>query len=195
MPDPANFFLDKQKLCIMLLPKTCSSAVKKALLEMMGKKDARDLPIVPTNDIPPEYFTIALCRHPIDRFMSGYNNKIKRSFIETLRRVHGMTPEMSALEIAEICRDTPDETLNQHFRSQDHMCRQGDRWLPDLVVKQETIGETWPEVQQIFWDRAEMKLPALGRHNVTVNGEKASPAVEAIIRARFVKDFDTFGYK
>ena len=94
-----------------------------------------------------------------------------------------------------IIKDIPDIRADQHFRSQYHDLYHNDKRVPDFVGKFETLSDGWKDVQMIVKTLRGMDLPDLPHVNNTPPMDiKVTSGIEAIIKKRYARDYEAFGY-
>lgn len=191
------------------IPKNACSSVKLALLEELGIDLAgqplhdrlptpgdwqlepgtiRELPAPsdPSVNRLPGSFAFAVVRHPLDRLVSAFADKV-------LHGASGLTPDWQTLrhfpDFVHRVVQTPPETLNEHMRPQS--CLLG-RMPFDCFLRFERLPEDWRLVQE----RTGVKQPLLKR-NASVHQAFRDYFDDALAReaaAYYAEDFRRFAY-
>ncbi|WP_101067304.1 sulfotransferase family protein [Roseovarius salinarum] len=190
-------------------PKVASSSVKLALLRAERelsevserkihdmarrhfKRPAREIAEILRDD---RYYRFCIVRHPVDRFVSGFRNKLKRRDYraEVLRQL-GETKDrpVSIEEFVDVVTQQPDAERNRHWRSQTGLLHPG-LFNYHTVAKIERLSEDWSGIA----DR--LGLPcSLPRVNASGGKAKAvtiSPRLRDRIAQIYQEDMTAFGY-
>ena len=146
-------------LGFVIIPKCGGSSIKTAMRDGMGLQPNGGIHVDKrlniTNSVA-DLFTAAFIRHPLDRLVSAWANKIhSESYMERRLGKHGFRLNMP---FDEFVRHVEGHCWDAHIQPQ---CK----FLPvgtNLVARFERMAEVWPEIQAKFpW------LPDLPHENKT----------------------------
>lgn len=204
------------KIAYARVPKAGNTAIKVAMSQVMGfakappgevTRDAYWRSVDPKNVLvvsPGEfasaryrdYFCFSVVRHPFDRVVSCYKNKILRN--KNLRngfRQDGFSAGMTLDAFVTAVSRTRDRTCNVHIRSQTAMLVHRGQLLPQVVIKLEELDAGWHKIVTGVRRHCGVELPSLGTMNTTASvhqDEKLSPAHEKLLQTRYASDFQNF---
>ena len=210
MPDPNNFILVNRGLTFMLIPKVANTSIKMSFLKACGLDvcypqlnhvvasavaNRHVFRIATGNEISKSQdLKIAFVRHPLDRIVSCYKDKVVRRTHQAFERI-GINHGISFEAFINIIKDIPDDKADQHFRSQYHDLYYNDNLIPDYVGKFETLNADWKKVQKLVSDRCNTELPDLPHVNKTPVMDIDIPLYLADrIKRRYANDYEAFGY-
>lgn len=147
------------------------------------------------SDIPEDYYKVGFCRNPIDRLVSCWKDKVKRSLHRGFtRRGYPIDSNTSLEGFIDFVCDTPDKESEQHFRSQ--------TWdlLPieklDALLRIETMKENWDAVRPVIFSKTGIDYGPLQTHNKSTQPSPiVSQKYKDKIYSRFEEDFKVLGYE
>lgn len=185
MPDPNNFLLPAHDVIFMLIPKAANTSTKMAILSALGiGKDAdpvnRRLFEATNRGVMRKQtkqfcrradgtLKITIVRHPFDRVLSLYHNKVGPSRTQDghMAFVHeGITLGCSLDEFVDHVCAKPDTEAEQHYRSQTFDLADSDGLIPDIIGHFEQLPLAWRYIQRVCNERGLM-LPELPYANPT----------------------------
>jgi dermatan 4-sulfotransferase 1 len=147
----------------------------------------------------PEHFVFSFVRHPFDRLVSCYQNKVmENDFLHGPMQKMGIELRMPFEDFVRVVAATPDAETDLHLRSQTAILCDGTRVVPQFVGRYETLEQDWTRLQGELDRRG---LPLLGRlpkRNVRRTDKSdvprllSDPALERTLRRRYAKDFEVF---
>jgi hypothetical protein len=139
-------------------------------------------------------FKFSVVRHPFDRMVSCYRNKVLRSRLHSSLEGFGcFISEMPFLDFLRAVADIPDEEADIHFASQSFFLHGTRGCRVDKIVKMEELSESWSEI--VVATGLDEMLPHRNPskdHPFTPPGD---PLLVDIVHKRFRDDFELFGYK
>jgi chondroitin 4-sulfotransferase 11 len=204
MPDPNIAVIHKWKTCFLFQPKVANSSSKIAIIESLGGKvdqhHQHDPILNIQGDFPsqvlekyPDYIRVAYVRHPFDRLVSCYHNKIVDKFHGGLARPpYKMYHKMPFDEFArEVCRHD-DSTADLHLRSQSWVTHAGEKICFNYLIKYETLTEDWNRLRLMI-----PGLKTLPHKNKTERKpwrEYFTKELKALVFSHYIKDFEHFNY-
>lgn len=203
------FALPQWRTVWMLMPKAASTSIRLALARELGLPtssghDVKEFQGLAASDAirlrDEGYLTIGSIRHPVERLISCWSDKVAGEHYYTEFTVFdefypGMPFEEFALAVAAI----PDEDAEPHFRSMSYDLTSNGEIIPELLIEQATLSRDWNQVRaRIAWRTdPHIWLPDLGHANRSSRGdrlESLAPATLRLLRERYADDFTTFGY-
>lgn len=204
MPDPANIgFLD-HGLCIALVPKTGTLSIKKAVFEWLGvnyhhayigQQYATPFGRVSwleNSQVPSDWLTIAAVRHPEDRLLSGYANKVRDRYIRSLQTEHGIYRGMPFKDVWEIIKATEPSALNQHFR---HQALILEGLNVGVLMRTETLTSSWEQARDRVSEWCGLWLPDIRHLHKTRSPKPALTAKQRLeVEEYFADDYESYGY-
>lgn len=208
---PRYFINEDVKLGYLSIPKNACTSIKYALLvvsnnEMKSLKknaihlhtDAENLfdEVRSVNHGKPEkIFTFSFVRHPVDRFLSFYRNKILLNWDENLdswMRASGFYPEMDVSKCISVLSGLDREYLNEHVALQtDFLLREG-QLLVDFVGKIENLEQDLKRLQDtsgVF-----LSIPIMNKTKGRCDLPNLSQNDFLKLYAIYKEDFKNFSY-
>lgn len=207
------------KVAYLRIPKVANTSVKHALAKGLALPKLSGLS--PTNDafwrkVRPEevrmislmqlrfdprfadFWSFGVVRHPVDRLVSCYRNKIVRnsSLSGPFARL-GFDQKMSFEEFAHRVCEISDTRADVHFVSQSALVSLGGKPMCDLVLPLGELNVRWSEVQQEIKRRTGVDLPGLSVKNSTKKVKQnveLTPEIVALIEKRYARDFELFNF-
>lgn len=115
-------------------------------------------------------YNFAVIRDPIDRFMSqvAYNKKMK------------FLPNISVTDLLKHIENTPEKTVNEHFRSQYSYVTRDDKIIPNLYSYNNLEA-----IEQLIG----AKIP---KANVSIGRESIDSSIVKELQRIYTKDFDLY---
>ena len=204
------------KVAYARVPKAANTAIKVALSQAMGfakaspaevtrhaywrSVDPKNIFVVSPREFASarynDYFCFGVVRHPFDRVVSCYKNKILRNtHLRKGFRQDGFTDKMTLDAFITAVSRTRDRTCNVHIRSQTAMLTHRGRLLPRIVIKLEELEPGWHKIVTEVRQHCGVELPRLGTMNATASVSqdvRLSQEHERLLQARYAKDFENF---
>ena len=205
MPDPNNYLITEHKICFQMICKAGNTSMKCLLINMFEKDSSqkRSAGIFKTcskNEIPDDYLVIGFCRHPEDRLISCWKDKVNGKYLHKgfIRRhpkkiFHKMPFEKFVEAVASI-KDNPLLKCDQHFRSQTFDLNL-DRI--DYLIRMESFNSDWNNVREIIKNHCGADYPAM----IDVKNKTQGPLpnideeTRKRIERRFANDYKLLGYE
>lgn len=193
------------------IPKAANTSIRTALLPCFGATpdpahNIHHHPAIPkrsqretVTSLPADAFVFAVVRHPADRILSTWKNKMgkgKRWFGPATRL--GMLPSVSFDTFLTRLVETPKDALDSHFKPQTMLLHYAHRHADLQVFHFETLAQHWPmivaEVERRSGTRPE---PDLARLNPSGRGPtipRFTDRQRRLIDTLFHEDFARYGY-
>lgn len=194
-PERNVVVLDEYQLCFMLVPKVANTSIKTALCEALGLEGdphrAFDLKTAQqTSEL--DFLRIAFVRSPFERAASCWKDKIQSVKHKGFDRFPQLKRGMSFIDfVEEICK-IPDDDSEHHFKSQYSQLSFREKFLPDVLLRSETLAKSWCEVQNICRGRG-LELPPIQRLNSTQNIQVCWTTRSLdLLCERYEKDLDLY---
>ncbi len=148
-------------------------------------------------DVDPKegYFRFTFVRHPEDRFLSFFNEKLagKKKEEPLLKRLEqfGLYHGMSKLECLELLADQPETyNFNPHFAPQYHFLLRGDELRVDFIGRLESFKRDSKILQQV--SRSDKEFPIANKGATTKSN--LTKRERRILNHIYEKDFCLLGY-
>ncbi len=201
---PSAILLPAQKLLYVPVPKVANRSIKAALAAAAGlpfvEGQEPDFETAPLTAVPhlTDYFRFTFVRHPLDRLVSCYAQKIvlyaRQLQMPLLFWRYGRRfwPEMSFAEFVTAVAAIPDRHADRHFRSQHTFVYQEGRVLVDFVGRFEQLAQDWAVVQQ------QSELGPLPHFNPSPHqpfAQMYTPILAQTAATRYGQDMALFGYE
>lgn len=181
----------KKKVIFIHNPKAGGTSIKQAfgLADAKFGADHR----TPHHFIHPKtwdsYYTFAVVRHPIDRFVSSYNYHTSAAYtggyLKRYPNLHDLTP----LEYFEIMQNEPFAIIPQH---QYTVHRFSDTPI-DKVCRFENLNHDISEILESFGDTT-LSIPHLNKGSTSKKKSVLDAKTEAILTKYYKEDFKIFKY-
>jgi len=200
---PSAILLPAQKLLYVPVPKVANRSIKAALAAAAGlpfedgqEPDFQTVPLTAVPDLT-DYFRFTIVRHPLDRLVSCYAQKIvlyaRQLQMPLLFWRYGRRfwPEMSFAEFVTAVATIPDRRADRHFRSQHMFVYPQGKLAVDYVGRFEKLAQDWAQVQQ------QTGLGPLPHFNPSPHKpftEMYTPELVQTATARYQQDVEMFGY-
>ncbi len=139
-------------------------------------------------------YRFSMVRHPLTRMISCYREKTQLRLSPSLARFGLFFKGMSFRDFLEAVARIPDADADAHFASQAsrlESCNARGKLRVDFVGKLETLDEDWLKIV------AKTGLLALHHRNPSPSDAlypEPDPVLEQIVRRRFARDYELFGY-
>ena len=214
---------DQCKLIYITMPKTANTSIKTDISRVCGILDSTDEAAlsedpqrihgllrgkehvaVNISELQKykDYFIFSTVRNPFDRFVSFYNDKVRSQGWDEhttadIFNAYGLSVDRSDdRNIQKIC-SFPDKLSEIHFRSQySILCDKGS-FLPHAVFRFEQMDLMW-KLLRAYTAKFGIKLPDQPKHinkrSSNTDIRSVSQKAETIIRRRYAKDIEFFGY-
>lgn len=200
------------RLIYTAVPKVANTSTKSALLTAyLDPKYARrphDARVPYETATPREiidelgaWLHLTIVRNPFDRFVSFWAQKIDRdtgSGVTPRLERNGFRQFMPFAETANVAVTVADEDADPHFRSQAFVLWHHDRFVPNMVLRLETIEHDWELLRRLVNRPNRPELPPLPVRTTSEHDEPIAyfddAAVATAIRERYARDFDLLGY-
>lgn len=201
---PTDFArIDEVGLVAMIAPKAASTAIMEALARSFApsregqegckkKWRAHGSPYVPS-----DYLSVGFCRHPVDRFVSCWRDKIATVDVcRTELAAIGCRPGMSLDDFAGLVAETEDCDLDKH------LIPQGRKFFSDGALRVQELFRY--EELSTAWDSFRLQVRAhCGRYLAELPRLNASKPVAVqwsehsrqLIRERYKHDLVSLGYE
>ena len=151
-----------------------------------------------------EYFMFSLSRNPYDRLVSGYFDKINKSYEGSGKVYRNLGPrnfhkDMSFKEFVKELFKDKDKDVEEHFRSQYRLLadKQGNL-IPHFIGKVENFDEDFKKVCQRMGIPDE-KIPKIEKQNTTKRDRDYrkyyDEETKKLVQERYKKDLELFGYE
>ena len=189
------------------VPKAANTSVKVALLEAQGRGHLRPHDPSTFRELSPAEclqaiadgaFVFTFTRHPYDRFKSAWRDLIRNDrwvYVRGMRRFRNqLNKSMSPECFARFVSGVPDKEADNHFRSQTALLHKSGAPLFTLAGRVENAADDWRRVQRKVYDRFGLTLPSLPVHNATDGRAPLNRTVRTLLRERYARDFEIFGY-
>lgn len=212
-----NIAQPDEGFCYLAIPKAANTAIKLALLpaiqrdseelvdgqpilRSIHRKDAGIFSYADTRTIAAGKYDLifTVVRNSWERIYSCYNDKVKGAKFHEPFSVYGITKDTSFSEFVEVISATDDKHSEIHFRSQWSVLTQGSRFLPNLVLRLESIEDEWDIVRGYFAEKHDIALEPLTVQNRKSKGIDYREAYDerswALIAERYRKEIKFFGF-
>lgn len=207
-----NIWFEQHRLLYIAIPKAANSAIKHALLPLIGMEGKRFANIHDRDKVGFQYveskqvrklrsrcFTFGVVRNPWDRIVSTYNDKICREPIHKPFLRYGFTPQTTFPEFVRTICEAPDHDADVHVRSQWSMLVSPDGCLmPHMVLQMERLMEDWPAVAGIIEAMsgiAPSKLEIINTKPHDHYHQFYDDETRELVRGRYKREIDLFGYE
>lgn len=202
MADPNNIIFPKHRLAFMPICKTGSSSLKRALMNTFGisgdnPHDDRIFEYARKEDIAmlDGWLTISIVRHPADRLISCWADKVKRRLYHRFAKMREFWEGMSFDKFVKAVSQIPDCSADQHYRSQAYDLFVDGRQVPQHIFRLEEIGSTWERVQDLVKSHCGVKISEFPHEKRSKVGVDVNNETLGIIKVRYADDFKLFGYE
>jgi hypothetical protein len=200
---PSAILLPAQKLLYVPVPKVANRSIKAALATAAGLPFSEGqepyFQTVPLTAVPDygDFFRFAFVRHPLDRLVSCYAQKIvlyaRQLQMPLLFWRYGRRfwPEMSFAQFVTAVAAIPDGRADRHFRSQHTFVYPQGELAVDFVGRFEQLAQDWAQVQQ------QTGLGPLPHFNPSPHqpfAEMYTPALAQMAARRYQQDMELFTY-
>lgn len=200
---PSAIVLPAQKLLYVPVPKVANRSIKAALAAAAGlpfsEGQEPDFQTVPLTAVPSygDYFRFTFVRHPLDRLVSCYAQKIvlyaRQLQMPLLFWRYGRRfwAGMSFAEFVTAVAAIPDGRADRHFRSQHTFVYPQGTLAVDFIGRFEQMAQDWAQVQQ------RTGLGPLPHFNPSPHKpftEMYTPALAQAAAERYRQDMELFGY-
>ena len=217
-----NIALHRYKAIYFFIPKVACTSLKKVCADLLDMKIQKrvgiykedihwqNYPYVPKSEIMPrykDYFKFCFVRNPWDRLASCYRDKVannenydhpmyKKGVFREFLKYPGIRSRMTFEEFVSIIQDIPDREADSHFCSQHtFITDEKGRLLVDYIGRLESLSEDILYVSKRLW-LSDIMLP----HLMTSSNHKHyreyyTETTKQIVRRRFEKDIEMFGYE
>lgn len=207
MPDTNILKIEKHKLAFMFVSKAGSTSIKKVLrdkfLNTESKKNHGPTALHPLgiyckkDAIPDDYLVFGTCRHPEDRLVSCWKDKVCRDELYQgfCLRLYPMYVGMPFDEFVEVVASIKDNFLcDQHIRSQ---YLDLDLKKVQHLIKIENFKNDWETARKLIREHCNENYPVIEcKYNKTnlINPE-IDMNTRRLIEERYAKDYEILGYK
>lgn len=152
----------------------------------------------------PKLFKFAIVRHPLVRFFSAFQNKIKDSEADNWRNGFGVNKDVSVEEFIDVITSMDPNEVDVHFQPMHIVCAI-DTISYDYIGKYEQLQSAWDTIQEQL--HRHDTIPNL---NLTASVNRPSHALSNFVDwaaaargtlawhkicAFYLTDFETFGYQ
>ncbi len=201
---PSAILLPAQKLLYVPVPKVANRSIKAALADAAGlpytdphEAAFQTVPLTAVPDLT-DYFRFTFVRHPLDRLVSCYAQKIvlyaRQLQMPLLFWRYGRRfwPEMSFAEFVTAVAAIPDGRADRHFCSQHTFVYRQGAPIVDFVGRFEQLAQDWEFVRQ------QANIGPLPHFNPSPHkpfAEMYTPALAQLAVARYRQDMALFGYE
>jgi len=157
-------------------------------------------PVCHKDDIPDDYLVIGFCRHPEDRIISCWKDKVNgKRFHQGFNRRHPgkFHHHMPFNEFVKQVATIPDAEgflCDQHFRSQTYDLKLN---RVDELVRMESIRKDWDRARDMIFNHAKVAYPEIYHRNKTSKKEtfEVSPETRKLIEQRYADDYKLLNYE
>lgn len=192
------------------IPKAANTSLRHALCQTLGidrstvtniHQDPR-LPKVALRaaleTCPQEAFVFTIVRHPVDRSLSAYRNKVAGTprMFGPGRRL-GLSPQDSFETFLGKCADVPPEVLDSHFKPQTLLLHYALEHPGLAIYTVDALPTIWPDICEEFTKRG-LISPAdqVSKLNTTKpRKHDLSPQEAKLIEQLYASDFEAFGFE
>lgn len=200
---PSAILLPAQKLLYVPVPKAANRSIRAALAATAGLPfaDGQEpgFETAPLTAVPAmtDYFRFTFVRHPLDRLVSCYAQKIvlyaRQLQMPLLFWRYGRRfwPEMSFAEFVTAVAAIPDSRADRHFRSQHTFVYHEGKPIVDFVGRFEQLAPDWAQVQQ---QTGLGRLPHFNPSPHKPFAQMYTPALAQLAAERYRQDMALFGY-
>lgn len=155
-----NIALHDKKFIFMMLKKCASVTMGKVILNSLGYKDLSggnvnkvlgklDHPViyeVSSRDYM-DYTKVVWVRNPFDRLASGWFDRIYSIRNEDTMNWYGIPNTISFPDFIDWVCAIDDANINTHFRQQTYYITIGDKLIPNVIMKLETLKNDWDKLK------------------------------------------------
>ncbi|MBW2998482.1 sulfotransferase family protein [Candidatus Woesearchaeota archaeon] len=207
-----NILLEKQKAIYFFIPKVACSSIKKICSDLLCLESdsiiqihINKYPFIFRKKIAKynNYFKFTFVRNPWDRIVSCYKNKIREKSLNNQHFVNGVfsrfitygtfTPEMSFEDFVKAICEISDEDANVHFQSQyKFITDKKGKIIVDFIGQFENIDKDFNKICKKL--KINVKLPHLMKSEKKDYKEYYTKETKEMIRKRYKKDIEMFGY-
>lgn len=192
------YYLPEQRIVIRFTHKVAHTSLYKALLKAYGADHGRFDPaeVKALKASIDDLLVIGFCRHPLDRLVSCYANKVVGAADLNLVESLGIEPNCSFERFVESLHGTEDEAVDPHCRSQDwHLW--GETGVLTHCFRFEQLAASWRAVQHLFRARGQA-LPEIEHSNASQRRPWRDyfhdPQTLERATSRYARDFERFHY-
>lgn len=183
-----NIVIPQLQTVFFLVPKAANSSIKAAIRKHLGLSDAfatlhNGWRLCGPDGVPQGYKTVGVVRHPFDRLVSCYHNKIIGDGVSRIPWRGISWDEFKSRVIA-----TPDTQADHHFRSQYCGFVSNGQMQCEHVFRFEDLPQAWDEIRAIVGD-----LPDLPHKNSTDHPDWREYDCSGLAE-RYADDFHWFNY-
>jgi dermatan 4-sulfotransferase 1 len=114
-----------------------------------------------------EWFIFSLVRHPLDRLVSCYNNKIvENTEISGSMKKCGIEKGMTFKEFLNVVINTPDRRADVHFASQWYLLSHRGKLATQFIGRFENLEQDYQHINEQITERSGSSLIKLPRKNI-----------------------------
>lgn len=192
------------------IPKAANSTLRTALLPCYGllPEDVADIHRDPRIDkrptlvgtlplLNPDAFLFTVIRHPADRILSAWSNKIHRSRVFGHARRLGIRQHTGFRAFLEVLAQVNPLQLDSHFKPQ-HILLHYALADPRLVIyRTETLSADMEDIARRIKLNTGFEIARAGRENSSATDARArvfSTESKRLIELMYRQDFELFGY-
>ena len=217
---PTEYFIfDDKKLIYISIPKVACTSIKIGLMakdldESNSPDEYMNVHTITSKFMSytidegrQDYYKFAFVRHPLDRLVSCYKDKVKKpiqhngryhfdtNYNTVIKILFGETfyPEMSFEDFVRIISKIPDYLSDGHFKSQYSMLYKNGIMIPNYIGNFEQLSTDWKHIAKMY------DLEILGEMNRTEATDwqeyYKSKEILELAANRYKDDIEKFGYE
>jgi hypothetical protein len=199
-----NIVIHDKKFVFMMLKKCASVTMGKVILESLGHKNTkgnnvnkilRTLDRFNKYDVDGlDYTKVVWVRNPFDRLVSGWFDRIHKIKNKNTMNWYGIPNTISFPDFIYWVCSIDDDNMNVHFKQQTIDITIGNRIVPNIVMRLETLQEDWKQLQSKFNWLIDLKYH---EHKSTKGDYRDYYTNDLIekVNNRFAKDLELLKYK
>lgn len=201
---PTDFArIDEIGLIVMTIPKAAHTSIMEALARSFapsreGQEDAKKRWRSHGSDyVPPGYLSVGFCRHPVDRFVSCWRDKIAAVDVcRTELAAIGCRPSMSLEEFAALVDGTEDRDLDKHLIPQERKLFADGSLRVQHLYRYENLAVSWDDLRHKVRAHRGRYLAELPRLNASRPiAAEVSELTRQFIQEKYSADFALLGYE
>lgn len=212
MPDPNILKIEKHKIAFMFVNKAANSSVKRVIAEkLLGKGNGKDVvlswsepfheDVEFTNriSIPHDYLIFGTCRHPEDRLISCWKDKVRNGFklheglYKSSRKFYKDMPFAEFVKEISLIKYRS-KIWDQHIRPQWHDL---DLKRISYLIKVENFINDWENARAMIKTHCGETYPQMIFHdrNTGLSKPRISKKTRSLIEKIYAKDYRILNYK